>query len=127
MQLLLGVAFVHARGVNLIARQLPRHGRRRLVATTAFGTTTIEGIAEARRTGFDVRVLNPASSTFHPKVYLARHGDEVRAVLRGESIDRSEPDTTSKPGGKRSSVPSSGKPKGEGSGGGGPEPEPQPS
>ncbi len=85
-ELLLGVAFVHARGVNLIARQLPRHGRRRLVATTAFGTTTIEGIAEARRTGFDVRVLNPASSTFHPKVYLARHGDEVRAVVGSANL-----------------------------------------
>ena len=62
--------------------------------------------------------------------YETLSGDEVRAVLRGESIDRSEPDYTSKPpGGKRSSVPSSGKSaKGEGNGpGGGPEPEPQPS
>ncbi|MEX2409103.1 MAG: ATP-dependent zinc metalloprotease FtsH, partial [Rhodovibrionaceae bacterium] len=61
--------------------------------------------------------------------YETLSGDEVRAVLRGESIDRSEPDYSSKTGGKRSSVPSSGKSaKGEDKGpGGGPEPEPQPS
>ncbi len=61
--------------------------------------------------------------------YETLSGDEVRAILRGETIDRSEPDYTSKPGGKRASVPSSGKAaKGGDQGpGSGPEPEPQPS
>ena len=41
--------------------------------------------------------------------YETLSGAEVNAILRGESIDRSdEPDET--PGGKRSSVPASGKP-----------------
>ena len=37
---LLGVAFVEQRGVNLLERQLATLGRGRLIATTAFGTTT---------------------------------------------------------------------------------------
>ena len=41
---LLGVAFVQQRGVNLLERQLATLGRGRLVATTAFGTTTLQGL-----------------------------------------------------------------------------------
>ncbi len=55
--------------------------------------------------------------------YETLSAEEVQRVLRGETIDRSEP--TDKPqqpsGGRRSSVPSSGRPK---DGGIGPEPEP---
>jgi cell division protease FtsH len=59
--------------------------------------------------------------------YETLSGDEVQKILRGETIDRSEPaSTTQGPSGRRSSVPSSGKPaKGKDSPGG-LEPEPQP-
>jgi cell division protease FtsH len=56
--------------------------------------------------------------------YETLSAEEVQRVLRGEDIDRSEPSETPKSpgGGRRSSVPSSGRPKD--SGGMGPEPEP---
>jgi cell division protease FtsH len=58
--------------------------------------------------------------------YETLSADEVQRVLRGEPIDRSEP--TDKPqqptGGRRASVPSSGRPNKDSSGGMGPEPEP---
>ena len=58
--------------------------------------------------------------------YETLSAEEVQMVLRGEPIDRSEQHTGgSKPGGRRTSVPTSGKTAGKG--GPGPEPEPQPS
>ena len=81
---LLCVAFVHARGLNLLAAQLPK--RTRLLATTAFGTTTAEGLDLARRSGVDVRILNPAGASYHPKVYLGRHGDRTRAVVGSANL-----------------------------------------
>ncbi len=60
--------------------------------------------------------------------YETLGSDEVQALLRGETIDRSEPGGD-KAGGKRASVPTSGKAAGKGRGGGAPggmEPEPQP-
>jgi hypothetical protein len=39
------------------------------------------GLAAAEGTGLAVRVLNPPSDTFHPKLYLAAHGDELRAAI----------------------------------------------
>jgi cell division protease FtsH len=61
--------------------------------------------------------------------YETLSGDEVRTVIKGESIHRPEPEEASGPAGKRSSVPSSGKSKGSGKDKdtpGGLEPEPQP-
>lgn len=84
---LLCVAFVHARGLNLIAKQLPPRGRVRLLATTSFGTTTAEGLQLARQRGIDVRILNlPAGSTYHPKVYLGRHGERTHAVVGSANL-----------------------------------------
>ncbi|SMF32627.1 membrane protease FtsH catalytic subunit [Tistlia consotensis] len=58
--------------------------------------------------------------------YETLGADEVRLVIKGEAIDRREKEMgSSTGGGRRSSVPSSGKPKGKDSPGGiGPEPEP---
>lgn len=85
---LMCVAFVHARGLNLVAAQLPTDGRRtRLLATTAFGTTTAQGLALAQQRGVEVRILNPAGgSTYHPKVYLGRHGKQTRAVVGSANL-----------------------------------------
>ena len=60
--------------------------------------------------------------------YETLSGDEVEAILNGQEIDRSEASGSPGDSGRRSSVPSSGKPaKGPGkSGTGGMEPEPQP-
>jgi len=57
--------------------------------------------------------------------YETLSGDEIQALLRGETIVRREPEETSpQEDGPRSSVPTSGKPKGRPKGG--LEPEPQP-
>jgi hypothetical protein len=83
---LLGVAFVEHRGVNLLEPQLKTVARGRLVATTVFGSTTMQGLTAAQRGGLDVRVLNPSRGTFHPKLYIARHGDEIAAVIGSANL-----------------------------------------
>ena len=83
---LLGVAFVQQRGVNLLERQLATLGRGRLVATTAFGTTTLQGLETATARGLSVRVLNPSRGTFHPKLYVARHGDRIAAAIGSANL-----------------------------------------
>jgi hypothetical protein len=83
---LLGVAFVQQRGVNLLEPQLKTVARGRLVATTVFGSTTMQGLTAAQRGGLDVRVLNPSRGTFHPKLYIARHGDEIAAVIGSANL-----------------------------------------
>ena len=83
---LLGVAFVQQRGVNLLGPQLKTIATARLVTTTAFGSTTSDGLSAARDLRVGVRVLNPSHGTFHPKLYLARHGDEIRAVVGSANL-----------------------------------------
>ena len=83
---LLGVAFVEQRGVNLLERQLATVGHGRLVATTAFGTTTTQGLQTATAGGLGVRVLNPSRGTFHPKLYVARHGDQIVAAIGSANL-----------------------------------------
>jgi len=84
---LLGVAFVERRGVNLLERQLAALGSGgRLVATTAFGTTTAPGLETAAAFGLSVRVLNPSRGTFHPKLYVARHGDRIAAAIGSANL-----------------------------------------
>ena len=83
---LLGVAFVHRRGVSLIERQLRSVGSGRLIATTVFGSTTAQGLEAARDVGFGVRVLNPSRGTFHPKLYLARRGEEITAAIGSANL-----------------------------------------
>jgi hypothetical protein len=81
-----GVAFVQQRGVNLLERQLRSVATGRLIATTVFGSTTSQGLDAARAGGFGVRVLNPAHGTFHPKLYLARHGDRLTAAVGSANL-----------------------------------------
>ena len=83
---ILGVAFVHRRGVSLIERQLRSVGRGRLIATTVFGSTTAQGLEAASAAGFGVRVLNPTHGTFHPKLYLARRGEEITAAIGSANL-----------------------------------------
>ena len=85
-EVLLGVAFVRRAGVNLVAPQLKPCGRARLVATTVFGTTTADGLQAAGEAGVDVRVLNLARGTFHPKLFVARHGDKVAAAVGSANL-----------------------------------------
>jgi hypothetical protein len=82
----LGVAFVQQRGVNLLERQLAGLSSSRLVATTVFGSTTAQGLAAARALGLSVRVLNPRRGTFHPKLYVARHGDQLAAAVGSANL-----------------------------------------
>jgi hypothetical protein len=83
---LLGVAFVERRGVNLVEHQLRAVKRTRLVATTVFGSTTEQGLSGARKLGVEVRVLNRRGGTFHPKVYLGRHGDRLAAAVGSANL-----------------------------------------
>jgi len=83
---ILSVAFVQRRGVSLVERQLQTVGAGRLVTTTVFGSTTSEGLDAIQRIGFGVRVLNPSGGTFHPKLYLARHGDEIAAAVGSANL-----------------------------------------
>lgn len=85
-ELLLAVAFVQQRGVNLLERQFADAQRARLVATTVFGSTTAQGLEGAQRSGLAVRVLNPPRGTFHPKLYVARHGDRLAAVVGSANL-----------------------------------------
>ncbi len=57
--------------------------------------------------------------------YETLSGEEVNALIRGETIVRPEEDDTSKDSGRRSSVPSSGKAGKEHPGGLGPQPQPE--
>ena len=57
--------------------------------------------------------------------YETLSGDEVKLLIDGGTIDRSD-DSDSSVSGQRSSVPTSGKAKKAGDGAGGMEPEPQP-
>ncbi len=66
---LLCVAFARVGGVQLLAKELKRAKRRRLLATTVFGGSEA-ALAEARDLGVDIRVRNPSTGTYHPKLYL---------------------------------------------------------
>jgi cell division protease FtsH len=57
--------------------------------------------------------------------YETLNGEEVDALIRGETIVRPEEEDTTKDSGRRSSVPSSGKPAKEQPGGLGPQPQPE--
>lgn len=85
------VAFVQEKGIHLVEQELDemrrRRARVRLLVTTTFATTSSPALGMARRLGLDVRVLNPGSgSTFHPKLYLGRHGLRARAVIGSANL-----------------------------------------
>ena len=87
---ILAVAFASEAGVHLLRQQLDALGpRTRLLVTTAFGTTTAGALQMARSCGADVRTLNPAGGTYHPKLYLARRrGGAASAVIGSANLTR---------------------------------------
>ena len=83
---LLGVAFIQHRGVNLLEHELRTVPRSRLVITTAFGSTTAQRLAAAQAPGLNVHVLNPSRGTFHSKLYVARHDDEIVGAIGSANL-----------------------------------------
>lgn len=84
---LLCVAFTHSRGVHLIEKELEALAERaRLVVTTTFDQTRGAALAIASSLGTRVRTLNPGSGTYHPKVYLARKGGKIQAVVGSANL-----------------------------------------
>ncbi len=85
---LLCVAFVSRGGVQLLHDPLEKLGARaRLLVTTAFGSSAAEALNHAHDLGVRVGVLNPAgATTYHPKLYLARHGGAVSAVVGSANL-----------------------------------------
>lgn len=84
---LLCVAFANEAGVNLIAPALTQAGPRvRLLSTTVFGGTTAAALGRAADLGTDVRVLNLPRGTYHPKLYLSRRGQTVRALVGSANL-----------------------------------------
>jgi len=86
---LLCVAFAQARGVHLIADELERvarRGRARVVVTTTLGATSDAALSAMQLCGASVRVLNPGSSTYHPKVYLGRRGATLMGVVGSANL-----------------------------------------
>ncbi|MBI1944638.1 MAG: hypothetical protein HYS27_03020 [Deltaproteobacteria bacterium] len=86
---ILCVAFASSAGVHLLRRELePLRARQgaMLLVTSVFGTTKPEALHLARDAGVDVRVINPSKGTFHPKLYLARRGDRISAVVGSANL-----------------------------------------
>ncbi len=83
------VAFASSAGVHLLRRALePLRARQgaMLLVTTAFGTSTLDALHLAYDVGVDVRVMNPGTGTFHPKVYLARRDDQISVVVGSANL-----------------------------------------
>ncbi len=86
---LLCVAFASDAGVNLLNRELKAlGGNARLLVTTTFGSTTASALNQATGYGNHVSVLNPGSGTYHPKLYLGRHGQQAAAVIGSANLTR---------------------------------------
>lgn len=81
-------AFVRRAGVHLVERQLEAlRDQVRLAATTAFsGDTTMLALNTAVDLQTRVRVHNPARGTYHPKLYVGRRGDRVRAPVTSANL-----------------------------------------
>jgi len=78
------VAFAQARGVHLLAEELSnvaQRGTARVVVTTTLGTSSAAALSAMGDCHAEVRVLNPGGATYHPKVFLERSGDAVKAVI----------------------------------------------
>lgn len=85
---LLCTAFVDTRGVGLLRRELAGlGGRARLAATSTFmGERALDALTEAMREGVRSRVVNPGAGTFHPKVIVARHGNDDIALVGSTNL-----------------------------------------
>lgn len=83
---LLCVAFVESPGVHLLNSQLERLGAdARLLMTTVFKSRT-SALGKLHQLGVGVSILNPPSGTYHPKVYLARRGNEASMVVGSSNL-----------------------------------------
>jgi hypothetical protein len=81
------VAFAQTAGVHLLRSQLEGvRSSKRLLVTTTFGQSSPEALHLAGRLGVSVSILNPAASTFHPKMYLARTGSAAVAVIGSPNL-----------------------------------------
>lgn len=84
-ELLICVAFMSESGVELLAKEFTEAKRRgvtpRVLVTTSFGTTDATALSRADRLGLQVRIYNPSSGTFHPKLYLGRSASATRAFV----------------------------------------------
>ncbi|RLB49339.1 MAG: hypothetical protein DRJ42_21215 [Deltaproteobacteria bacterium] len=88
-EVLLCVAFAHVRGVQLIRKELEAAAKRaapRLLVTTAFGQSHEEALAAASNAGAEVRVLNPGTGTYHPKLYLSSRGSAASGVIGSANL-----------------------------------------
>ena len=77
------VAFVSMEGVQLLRPEMKELGSRaRLLVTTVFRSTSPDALDEAAALGVEVATLNPGGSrTYHPKLYVARRGESLDAVI----------------------------------------------
>lgn len=83
------VAFAQARGVHLLKDELAtvaRSGRARVVVTTTLGTSSDAALTTIKQCRAELRVLNPGGATYHPKVYLGRRSNKVRAVVGSANL-----------------------------------------
>ena len=86
---LLCVAFARPAGVHLLGKELKalgRRGRARVVVTTTLGMSTNAALNAITEYGAELKILNPGGATYHPKVYLGRRGDRVRAVIGSANL-----------------------------------------
>lgn len=87
---LICVAFMHERGLHLLEDELERAAAGpntlRVLVTTTFATTGSAALARADHLGAKVRVLNPGSGSYHPKVYLGTRPGEIQAVIGSANL-----------------------------------------
>lgn len=90
---LLCVAFVNRKGVALLNEELKGLAARegcRVLLTTVFGGgdagVTAPAVAGLQDLGVDLKVLNWARGTYHPKMYLTRSGTSGQALIASANM-----------------------------------------
>jgi HKD family nuclease len=87
---LMCVAFVQERGIHLLADEMKAlQGAKknvRLLVTTTFASTDTSALGMAWQLGAEVKVLNPGTGSFHPKVYLGTTSGSMQAVIGSANL-----------------------------------------
>ena len=90
---LLCVAFVNRKGVALLSEELKGlagRGGCRVLLTSVFGGgdagVTAPAVAGLQDLGVDLKVLNWARGTYHPKMYLTRSGTTGQALIASANM-----------------------------------------
>ena len=90
---LLCVAFVNRKGVALLSEELKGlagRGGCRVLLTSVFGGgdagVTAPAVAGLQDLGVDLKVLNWARGTYHPKMYLTRSGTSGQALIASANM-----------------------------------------